>query len=153
LIQINPNNDAKPAQIAKLGPLEERVLEAFWLRQEAAFIRDLVPQFPGSAYTTVMTTADRLWQKGLLGREKIGRAFRYWPLMTRTEWAQKVCGSSIGIALSRSTTRDEALLIISCLTDALAEHDPILLDKLDELIRERRVQLMDWRSPHASRES
>jgi predicted transcriptional regulator len=35
------------------------------------------------AYTTVMTTLARLYEKGALKREKVGRAFAYTPLLDR----------------------------------------------------------------------
>ena len=56
------------------GPLESRVLEALWARETAASVRDLQPQFPQVAYTTLMTTLDRLYRKGALMRHKAGRA-------------------------------------------------------------------------------
>lgn len=37
------------------------------------------------AYTTVMSTMDNLHAKGWLDREKDGRAYRYWAVMTREE--------------------------------------------------------------------
>ncbi len=44
------------------------------------------------AYTTVMTTLDRLYKKGLLDRVAENRAFRYTPRHTRQE-LQRVSGS------------------------------------------------------------
>jgi predicted transcriptional regulator len=37
------------------------------------------------AYTTVMSTMDNLHTKGWLDRERDGRAYRYWAVMTREE--------------------------------------------------------------------
>ena len=39
------------------------------------------------AYTTIMTTMSRLWQKGRLDRRARGRAFEYRPSLDRTEYA------------------------------------------------------------------
>ncbi len=39
------------------------------------------------AYTTVMTTMSRLWEKGRLDRRRRGRAFEYHPFATRSEYA------------------------------------------------------------------
>src|SRR5262245_33685789 len=41
---------------AFLGPLEIRVLESLWRRGASSSVRDLEEDFPGSAYTTLMTT-------------------------------------------------------------------------------------------------
>lgn len=43
-----------------------------------------VPEKP-LAYTTVMTVLDNLHRKGLVGREKDGRAFRYTASISREE--------------------------------------------------------------------
>ena len=56
----------------RLGPLEERVLDALWTRGCPCSVRDLHPLFPAVAYTTLMTTMDRLHRKGVLAREKHG---------------------------------------------------------------------------------
>lgn len=39
------------------------------------------------AYTTIMTTMSRLWEKGRLDRRQRGRAYEYRSVMTRTEYA------------------------------------------------------------------
>jgi len=65
------------------GALELRVLEALWRRGEDASVRDLMPEFPQAAYTTLMTTLDRLHRKGVLERRKDGRAFLYRPVSSR----------------------------------------------------------------------
>jgi predicted transcriptional regulator len=70
------------ASSTQLGPLEERLLQALWERGNAT-VRDLMTDVcPDLAYTTVMTTLDRLFKKKLLSREVEGRAFRYTPRFT-----------------------------------------------------------------------
>ena len=58
------------------GTLELRVMDVLWRRKSGLTVRDLQPDFPGAAYTTLMTTMDRLHRKGVLARRKgkIGRA-------------------------------------------------------------------------------
>ena len=68
---------------AAFGPLERRVLDALWAHGHPACVRDLQDRFPGVAYTTLMTTLDRLFRKGVLHRHKEGRAFVYQPTATR----------------------------------------------------------------------
>ena len=61
----------------RLGSLERDVLERVWQRGESS-VRDVCERLePTVAYTTVMTTMDRLFKKGLLARRKSGRAFLY----------------------------------------------------------------------------
>ena len=51
------------ASSSQLGPLEERLLEALWQRNTAT-VRELVESgCDDLAYTTVMTTLDRLFKK------------------------------------------------------------------------------------------
>ena len=62
-----------------LGPLEVTVMEILWARGESN-VRDVVDRLDRPlAYTTVMTTLDRLFKKGLLARRKSDRAFIYSP--------------------------------------------------------------------------
>jgi predicted transcriptional regulator len=69
-------SDSGPERL-KLGPLERRLLEEVWSRKSLT-VRELMAEgkIP-LAYTTVMTTLDRLFKKGLLDRTEEGRAFRY----------------------------------------------------------------------------
>ena len=60
-----------------LGPLEINVMELLWARGESN-VHHVVDQLSRPlAYTTVMTTLDRLFKKGLLKRRKVDRAFLY----------------------------------------------------------------------------
>ena len=83
------------ASSSQLGPLEQRLLEALWLRGNAT-VRDVVDEnCPDLAYTTVMTTLDRLFKKNLLTREADGRAFRYTPRFSREELHREVAGEAL----------------------------------------------------------
>src|SRR6266536_6052265 len=76
----------KPSGLASLfGALELRVLDAMWRRGGEVSVRDLQSEFPVSAYTTLMTTMDRLHRKGVLERRKVGRAFAYRAVSSREE--------------------------------------------------------------------
>ena len=74
-----------PDPPAGLGPLEERALRCVQMRGSAT-AREVWEELAGGrAYTTVMTTLDRLYQKGQLVREKEGRAWRYAPPLSALE--------------------------------------------------------------------
>jgi predicted transcriptional regulator len=47
------------------------------------------------AYTTVMTTLDRLHKKGLLARTKDGNAFLYMPAIDRAEYQRRVVEAAL----------------------------------------------------------
>src|SRR4029079_6417204 len=70
---------------AVFGSLELRVLEALWRRESSASVRDVHADFPNAAYTTLMTTMERLHRKGILNRERVGRAFVYDVRFSREE--------------------------------------------------------------------
>ncbi len=126
----------EPSQ--QLGPLEIAVMEIVWSRGESA-VRDVVDLLERPlAYTTVMTTLDRLYKKGLLERRKCERAFRYSARLSRAEWEQKRAGEFMaGLLTGRHQERE---LLISCLVDAVG-HDEGLLDELERKIRQRRREL------------
>jgi len=123
----------------RLGPLEWRVLEALWTRGRAASVRDLQPAFSEIAYTTLMTTLDRLYRKGVLTREKSGRAFYYKPLSTRDELKSQLAGTALATFLpgDLSTVRP----VLSMFVDAVSERDRGLLDELETLVKARRESL------------
>ena len=70
------------------GELERKVLDVLWSAGEAMTprqVHDVLAAERDLAYTTVMTILVRLWQKGLVAREREGRAFAYTPHTSREE--------------------------------------------------------------------
>ena len=122
-----------------LGPLELRVMEHLWTKGECS-VRDVLA---GSgrplAYTTIMTTLDRLFKKGLLVRRMADRAFLYSPRLARGDWERKRAGDLVASFLSGPEPSREVLL--SCLLDAVGQHDPALLEELEKKIRTKRKEL------------
>ncbi|HYL77658.1 MAG TPA: BlaI/MecI/CopY family transcriptional regulator, partial [Bryobacteraceae bacterium] len=91
------------------------------------------------AYTTVMTTLDRLFKKGLLHRRKSERAFLYSARFTRREWEQRRAGELLAGFLAGPKPASD--LLISCLLEAAGEHDHALLDELERKIKAKRREL------------
>lgn len=121
----------------RFGTLELRVLEALWARHgDSAAVRDLEPQFGGIAYTTLMTTLDRLYRKGVLSRHKEGRRFLYAPIQTREQLLTDVADSALEAMLGARAAEYRPMM--SFLVDAVRREDRDVLDSLDALIRERR---------------
>ncbi|PYQ02032.1 MAG: CopY family transcriptional regulator [Acidobacteria bacterium] len=125
--------------LARLGPLESRVVEIVWRRRAPVSVRDLQRDLSGLAYTTVMTTLDRLYKKGLLRRHKEGRAFLYSTRITPHELQQTLAQRLAGWLLG--ATRESARPLLSGLVDTLGEADGALLEELERMIRQRREQL------------
>lgn len=123
---------------SQLGPLEERLLQALWERGHAT-VRDLVDgDCQDLAYTTVMTTLDRLFKKSLLSREAEGRAFRYTPRFSREELHREVAGEAFRQLLDASPASS---LPLSYLVEILTERDAQLLDDLRQLVETKRREL------------
>jgi predicted transcriptional regulator len=121
-----------------LGTLEREILSLCWERNELS-VRDAGAQLSSPvAYTTVMTTMDRLFKKGLLSRRKSGRAFLYSPTATRQELEDAVASELVHSLLDRQS---EPLPVLSSLVDAVSERDRALLDDLERLVREKRRAL------------
>ena len=70
---FRPADDGAPV----LGTLEREVMDAVW-RLGPATVHDVRAALDHRvAYTTVMTVLDRLYRKGVLERERQGRAYLY----------------------------------------------------------------------------
>src|ERR1035437_5800322 len=104
--------DAAPPGQPALGHLETTVIELLWEHGESN-VHDVVQRLGRPLrYTTVMTTLDRLYKKGLLGRHKSARAFLYSPRGSRREWEQKRAGEFVAGFLPGPHPAGE--LLISC---------------------------------------
>lgn len=122
-----------------LGHLEMQVMEVLWAHGESN-VHDVVRRLRRPlAYTTVMTTLDRLFKKNLLVRRKWERAFLYAPRLTRQEWEQKRAGDFVAGFLASSQASGDRL--ISSLVDAVGQYDTALLDELEKKIRSKRREL------------
>ena len=123
-----------------LGRLERDVMDVAWTRDEFN-VREACERLATPvAYTTVMTTMDRLFKKGLLSRRKVGRAFVYRATASRHELEGVVAGELVQSLLQ---DRSEPLPILSSLVDAVSDRDRALLDELERLIREKRRSVKD----------
>ncbi len=106
-------------------------------------VRDLQPDFPEIAYTTLMTTLDRLHRKGVLRREKNGRAFLYQPRLSRAEFESARATAAVKTALEGDGA--SVGLLLSFLVQAVSDRDQDLLDDLEALVRARRAEIENKR--------
>jgi len=125
-----------PAKLFTLGSLESEVL-AIVCENGGGSVGEVRDKLTRSfAYTTVMTTLDRLYKKDLLERRKAGRRFLYAPkIFRRTEQDQRA---------SQAPTRSLPILtlspFVSYLLDAVDTYDESLLQELEKKIAIRRQQ-------------
>src|SRR5712692_10140643 len=90
---------------SQLGPLEQRLLEALWARGGGTVRELLEDGHDDLAYTTLMTTLDRLFKKKVLTRQAEGRAFRYAPRYSREELHREAAGDAFRRLLDASPGR------------------------------------------------
>jgi predicted transcriptional regulator len=123
-----------PGAASVFGALELRVMEALWRRGVPVSVRELVGEFEGTAYTTLMTTLDRLHRKGVLDREKSGRAFLYQVKYTREELESGMAARVLESLLDRSGAEP----VLSYFIEEVSRRDARLLDELERLVQEKR---------------
>jgi predicted transcriptional regulator len=74
--------------VREFGELESAIMDVVWASDRAYLVREVRERLSYNrplAYTTVMTVMNILYGKGVLCREKHGRAWRYWPAESREE--------------------------------------------------------------------
>jgi predicted transcriptional regulator len=121
-----------------LGPLETRLLELLWAQRCPATVGHIRRALPELAYTTIMTTLDRLYRKGLLRRDKDGRAFAYAPRYTRAELLSELISGHVAELLGAA---EEGTVLLSTLVRAVGRTDAALLEELDALVQVERLRL------------
>ncbi len=125
--------------VKPLGKLEREVMNEVW-RRETVTVRDLVDAFDERlAYTTLMTTLDRLYKKGFLTRSKIGRAFSYSPRFSPEDMETAITTGVIGDMLNRKS--EQVHPILSFIVETVSKRDEVLLDELERLVQEKRREL------------
>ena len=122
---------------ARLGPLEQQLMHALWMRGSAT-VRELIEDGGMSlAYTTIMTTLDRLYKKELLARVAEGRAFRYSPRFSEEQLNRAAAGEAIRQLLGTHSSA----LPLSYFVEAVSDHDAKLLDELQRIVELKRREL------------
>ncbi len=121
-----------------MGPLETKVLDVLWESERPVTVRHVLEAFPELAYTTVMTTLDRLYRKGVLIRRRMGRAFVYETRCSREQMLNEFASNQFADLLAAP---DAHSAILSTLVSCVGRKDAALLDELDALIQAERIRL------------
>lgn len=126
------------AGLGQLGNLESELMERIWRGGETS-VRDLHVEFSSRlAYTTVMTTMDRLYKKELLRRRKVGKAYIYSAALTEREYQERLTHHLFGMILHDSKN---SAAVLSNFVDTVGELDQQLLEQLDHLVKAKRRSL------------
>ncbi len=124
---------------AALGRLERAVMDTVWAGGDFS-VRDVQTALGRPvAYTTVMTTLDRLYKKGLVVRRREGRAFVYTAALERHEIEASMTAGLLDGVLSGGP--GAARPFLSNLVDAVGDSHDDLLDELERLVRDKRENL------------
>jgi len=124
---------------AAIGNLEREVMDVVWQTDETT-VREVQAVLPRRvAYTTVMTTLDRLFKKGFVSRSRAGRAFVYRASRTRQQTEAAVASGFVSGLFSGGA----AMPILSNLVDAVGSQDDgvDLLNALEEMVRDKRRRM------------
>jgi len=93
--------------VRELGQLEAAVMDRLWAWDRPVLVREVLEDLRRDreiAYTTVMTVMEHLHRKGLLDRERDGRAYRYTPAQTREEHDAATMEEVLASSADRSAT-------------------------------------------------
>ncbi|MBE0429930.1 MAG: BlaI/MecI/CopY family transcriptional regulator [Thermoleophilia bacterium] len=118
-----------------LGDLEAEIMELCW-KESPCSVRDVHERIARKrpiAYTTVMTVMSRLAEKGLLERQRQGRAFLYVPTASREEF----CSETVSVVV-RGLLGGFGEPVLSQFVDTIGNQDAAKLDELVRLIEERK---------------
>ncbi len=114
------------------GDLEEKVMEVLWKKGNATVSEVKKALKDEFAHTTIMTILDRLYKKGILKREKEGKGYRYFPIVSKEEFERMVAKKVV-----KDITKTNPSLAIAAfegIVENLSKED---IEKLKKLIEEK----------------
>ena len=125
---------------ATLFDLEADIMDVVWSSGRKWFavshVREELLKVRNIAYTTVMTTVTRLFDKGVLDRKRDGRRYLYCAKYDRDAFGQAVANEVL-----QSLDASGHNAAIALLVDRVSHADLDELAQLEEMIRARRKEL------------
>lgn len=122
----------------RLHDLEATIMDVVWGKQLSSFavgdVLAILEKQRDIAYTTVMTTVTRLYEKGILERERDGKRYLYSPKLSREEFLQ----STAREVLEEAVGGHQAMAMLA---EKVSEASAGELDELEALIQKRREEL------------
>ena len=115
------------------GSLEAKIMEILWDGPEMSIkdVKQKLDQEKSTNFNTVMTVMNRLVDKGVLEKRMEKRTSLFQPLFSKEEFLR---------TQSRELTQDLmdefGPLAVNHMLDALDEADPILIEKLEQKIKQ-----------------
>lgn len=76
-------------ELKELTSAEEKIMMQLW-KLEKGFVKEILREMtiPSPAYNTVSTIIRILEKKGFVGHEIFGATYRYYPLISKTDYAR-----------------------------------------------------------------
>lgn len=123
--------------LPRLGELELSLLDLLWATpdQDAKCLRAGLPPAHSPSLSTVQSTLERLYRKGLLVRVKDGHAYRYRCALRRGELMGRLLGGVI-----RQLHKGGLEPLLTSFVDVAERLDGGTLDRLEALVRERQAK-------------
>ncbi|MCI0351280.1 MAG: BlaI/MecI/CopY family transcriptional regulator, partial [Acidobacteriales bacterium] len=115
-------------RLLELGNLEQCVMQSMWRLRRATVAQVVFDASVSRAYTTIMTTLERLCKKGLLQRARVGRSYVYEPLLEPQDLQTLKTRQFFEAAFHEQATSRP---ILSCFVDTVSERDAAALDELE----------------------
>jgi predicted transcriptional regulator len=135
---LKRQSGAPQSSLEQLGSLESLLMERIWARGEIS-VRDLHAELaPRLAYTTIMTTLDRLFKKDLLNRRKVGKAFYYAARLSEQQYKERLTQHLFGMVLQDGK---DSSVVLSGFVDAVSDTDWEMLERLDQLVKAKKRAL------------
>ncbi|HKO92332.1 MAG TPA: BlaI/MecI/CopY family transcriptional regulator [Polyangiaceae bacterium] len=124
-----------PVRPPLLGELESAVMEFLWAggEGEAKAVHKALGRRRGIGLNTVQSTLKRLYDKELLERDKVSHAHVYRPRVTREQFQCNALDELVGELM-----RGEASAMVSAFVELTERAGPEHLDRLEQLLKERR---------------
>jgi len=134
-----------------LGPLEANILETIWDSKKRPItvreVLEVIKKTKPIAYTTIMNTMDRLYEKGLLDRQiekSRGGAYLYyvyWPKLEQQNFKETIVHQVLSSLLDNFDD-----LVTACMIEKVAANDKhlaALKEKIDQIIKEKEEEHHD----------
>lgn len=128
---------------AFLGPLEASIIQTIWCSKKRPItvreVLEVLKKKKAIAYTTVMNTMDRLYEKGLLDRKiekgKGGVFYVYWPKLEEKKFTEAAVSDVL-----TSLLENFGDLVTTCLIEKAASKEELeaLKDRLEKTMKEKK---------------
>lgn len=118
-------------EIPALGELETAVLDFLWDHgtSDAKDVHRSIGEPRDISLSTIQSTLERLFRKRLLMREKVSHAFRYAPVLTRSEFRARAMADAAG-----DLRKADSAGVLAAFVDLVARSDREALDELARIV-------------------